>query len=133
MGRLGSRERPTILKFKTMSQFTEKDAIEMGESLPLLRKWETVMNILWSFFLAYSIREKNVSVVNDANLIRFRLKDGHNFQIGVNFYNQKYLSLFVKIEGNDEFEATINNIDAFGKEGIIKTVSHILTYAENVR
>lgn len=116
-----------------MSQFTEKDAVEMGKSLPLLRKWETVMNTLWSFFLAYADAEKNVQIKNEANLIKFQLKDGNKFEIGVNFYNSKYLSLFVKIDGNDEFEATINNIDAFGKEGIIRTVSNILTYAENVR
>lgn len=116
-----------------MSQFTEKDAVEMGEPLPLLRKWETVMNTLWSFFLAYADAEKNVQIKNESNLIKFQLKDGNKFEIGVNFYNRKYLSLFVKIDGNDEFEATVNNIDAFGKEGIIRTVSNILTYAEKVR
>lgn len=115
-----------------MIQFTEKDAIEFDEPLPLLQKWETVMNTLWSFFLAYSNAEKNVRVRNESNLIKFQLKGGHKFEIGVNFYNREYLSLFVKIEGNEEFEATINNIDAFGKEGIIRTVSNILTYAENI-
>lgn len=116
-----------------MSQFTEKDAIELGEPLPLLRKWETVMDILWSFFMSYAEAEKNVRIKSEENLIKFQLKDGNKFEIGVNFYNSKYLSLFVKIDGNDEFEATVNNIDAFGKEGIIKTVSDILTYAENVK
>ena len=116
-----------------MAKFTEEEAKELGEPLELCHKWQFVMDTLWAFFLAYSQKEKNVSVVNDANLICFRLKDGHAFQIGVNFYNNKYLSLFVKIDGNDEFEATVNNIDAFGKEGIIRTVSNILTYAENVR
>lgn len=118
---------------KIMSQFTEKEAIEMGEPLPLLHAWQFVMNTLWSFFLAYSEAEKNVSVVNDANQILFRLKGGHQFKIFVNFYNRKYLSLAVEIEGNEDFEVRINNIDSFGKEGIIRTVSNILTYAENVK
>lgn len=115
-----------------MAQFTKKDAIEIGAPLPLLRKWETVMNILWSFFLAYADAEKNVQIKSEANLIKFQLKGGNKFEIGVNLYNRKYLSLFIKIDGNDEFEATVNNIDVFGKEGIIRTVSNILTYAENV-
>lgn len=116
-----------------MSQFTEKDSIKIGEPLALLRKWETVMNILWAFFSAYKHSEKNVRIKSEENLIKFQLKDGNKFEIGVNIYNSKYLSLFVKIDGNDEFEATVNNIDSFGKEGIIRTVSDILTYAENVK
>lgn len=116
-----------------MSQFTEKDAVNLAMPLPLLKKWEKVMNILWSFFLAYAEAEKEVYIKSEDNTIKFQLGNGNKFEIGVNFCNEKYLSLFVKIECNDEFEATINNIDAFGKEGIIRTVSSILTYAENVR
>lgn len=116
-----------------MSQFTKLYAIKNGMPLQLLRKWETVMNTLWSFFMSYAESEKQVKVKNEDNCIKFQLANGHVFEIGVNFYNSKFLSLYVKIEGNDEFEATINNIDAFGKEGIIRTVADILTYAENIK
>lgn len=83
----------------------------------------------------YLIRrsEKKVSLGADSNTILFRLSDGHDFKICVNFFNNKYLSLAIEIEGNEDFEARINNIDAFGKEGIIRTVADIITYAENVR
>ena len=115
------------------SKFTEEDADEMRQPLELLRRWETVMNILWNSFVAYSEAEKSVHVVNQDNKIIFQLGGGNNFEIGVNLINRKYLSLFVKIEGNDEFEATVNNIDFFGKEGIIRTVFSIITYAENIK
>lgn len=115
-----------------MSQFTQDDAIEMKIPLSLLHKWEKVMNTLWSFFLSYSKKEKNVSISADANIILFRLKDGHNFKIFVNFYNEKYLSLSIEIDGHEDFAATINNIDEFGKEGIIKVVANLITYAEKV-
>lgn len=112
--------------------FTEKEANDIGSPIELLNKWEEVMNIMWKFFLAYAAIEKKVKVENKSNCIYFQLDHGHNFEIGVNMYNNKYLSLFIKIVDNDEFEATINNIDQFGKEGIIKVVSEVLTYAENV-
>jgi len=118
---------------KTMSQFTEQDASEIGEPLQLLHKWEFVMNTLWSFFLAYSEKEKNVKPFNKANVILLSLKDGHKFKIFVDIYNRKYLSLSIEIEGHEDFAVSINNIDKFGKEGILRTVSNILTYAENVK
>ena len=116
-----------------MANFTEQDAIDLRQPLSLLHKWEDLMNVLWSFFIAYSKKEKNVQVKNECNEILFRLKPGHEFRIGVDMVNSKFLSLSVKIEGNEEFEARINNIDAFGKDGIIRTVADILTYSENVR
>jgi hypothetical protein len=125
-------ENPNI-KTEKASKFTEEDAVEMRQPLALLRKWETVMNILWNFFVAYSEAEKAVYVESQDNSIVFQLGNGNKFEIGINLVNRKYLSLFVKIEDNEEFEATVNNIDAFGEEGIIKTVSNILTFAENVK
>lgn len=125
-------ENPNI-KTEKASKFTEEDAVEMRQPLALLRKWETVMNILWNFFVAYSEAEKAVYVESQDNSIVFQLGNGNKFEIGTNLVNRKYLSLFVKIEDNEEFEATVNNIDAFGEEGIIKTVSNILTFAENVK
>lgn len=116
-----------------MATFTKKDARELGMPLPLLNKWKTVMDELWCFFSSYKIRNKVVSLSAVDNVILFQNNNGHKYQIGVNFYNQKYLSLFVKIEGNDDFEAMINNIDEFGREGIIRTVAAIVTYAENVK
>jgi len=121
------------IKTEKASKFTEEDAVEMRQPLALLRKWEMVMNILWNFFVAYSEAEKAVYVESQDNSIVFQLGNGNKFEIGINLVNRKYLSLFIVIEDNDEFEATINNIDAFGEEGIIRTVSNIITYAENVK
>lgn len=116
-----------------MSQFTEQDSNKMGVPLPLLQKWETVMTTLWRYFVAYANSENHVKLKNEKNLIKFQLKDGHKFEIATYIYNKDYLSLSIKIEGNDDFEVTINNIDEFGVDGIVKTVSTILTYAENVK
>lgn len=90
------------------------------------------MNTLWAFFVAYSKAEKKIKIENKENTIRFKLDNGHQFIIGVYMYNSKYLSLNIKIEGNEDFEATVNMIDMLGKEGIIKVVSEILTHCEKV-
>lgn len=116
-----------------MGKFTEAEAKELGEPLELLNKWQFVMDTLWGFFTAYARTEKAVTVEKKDNKILFRLNGGNDFKIFVNLYNRKYLSLCIEIEGNDEFRATVNNIDAFGKAGIIRTVSNILTYAENIK
>lgn len=90
------------------------------------------MNILWSFFSAYAKQAENVQIKNEENTIKYQTGVGHKFEIGINLINSEYLQLYIKIEGNEEFEATINNIEAFGKEGIIRTVGDILTFSENV-
>lgn len=117
----------------TQRRFTEQDSIQTGIPLELLKKWELVMDILWNFFIAYSKKEESVKIKSENNLIKFQLGDGNKFEIGVNIVNHKYLSLFIKISGNDEFEATINNIEQFSNDGIIRNVANIITYAENVK
>lgn len=116
-----------------MSAFTIEEAKELKLPLALLNQWNFVMTVLWNFFVAYSKKESNVKIQNPPNEILFQLGEGHKFRIVVEFYNSKYLSLHITIDGNEEFEAVINNIDYFGAKGIIKTVSEILTHAENVK
>ena len=116
-----------------MSQFTEADAKEMGSPLPLLQKWEWVMSSLWKFFFAYRRAEPKVNLRQDRNEIYFKLNDGHQFIIGCYMYNNSFLSLNVKIEGNDDFDVSITHIDQYGEAGIIKVLSAILTNAERVQ
>lgn len=116
-----------------MAQFTEQEAKKMKLPLALLNKWDFVMNTLWAFFLAYSKAERKVVINNKENTIFFSLDKGHQFKIFVNFVNSSYLSLVIEIEGKEDSIATINYIDHFGKGGIIRVVSEILTHAEKVR
>lgn len=116
-----------------MSKFTAKEAKELGIPLPLLNKWQYVMDTLWSFFVAYSKTEKKVQLNNKSNSILYRLADGHHFNISVFFMNTKYLELIIRIDDNDDFEVRISNIDQFKKEGIIRTVAEILTHAEKIK
>lgn len=115
-----------------MAKFTEADAMEIGEPLPLLQKWKFVMDTLYDFFLAYSQNNKLVSFVADTNVILYRLGDGHDFKIAVQFVNHTYLCLLIEIKGKEDFAATISNIDKFSNKGIIKVVSSVITFAEDV-
>lgn len=116
-----------------MSSFTKQDAQELNMPLPLLRKWELVMNTLWSFFLAYAKKEKKVKIKNQENKIYYKLGNGHQYIIWVDFYNNSYLCLKIEIKDVKDFEVRISKIDELGKEGIIRTVANILTAAENVK
>lgn len=112
--------------------FTEKEAKEIGAPLELLNRWQFVMNTLWRFFLAYADAEKEAKIKNSKNEIIFKLGKGHKFVIGCFMYNNSYLSLNIKIDGSNDFEATLNMPDIIGEAGMIRFVSNILTEAEKI-
>ncbi|MFC4262451.1 hypothetical protein ACFOWM_06165 [Ferruginibacter yonginensis] len=116
-----------------MARFTDKDALEFNMPLPLLKKWDKVMNALWHFLRAYKKVAKDVTVEAVDYTIKYQRGQGKKFTIGVNFTNKKYLSLFVKIDGDNIFEAIIDKIEAFKNEGIVKIVANILQYAEDIK
>ena len=116
-----------------MAQFTAEEAEKLKIPLEVLQKWEFVMNTIWSFMQIYSGTEKAVRLQNKKNTILFKLAKGHQFVIQAFMVNNSYISLNVTIKGNKDFDASINLADMLGKEGLIRVLSNILTYAENIK
>lgn len=110
--------------------FTKDDEKKLGLPLPLLKKWEFVMNTLWAFMRAYQKAAEGSKVTGEKNEIQFTSQDGIRFDISLKFYNSKYLCLKITRPDISDFSVSITHIDEFGKEGMIRTVSDVLTYAE---
>lgn len=108
-----------------MSQFTEKDAEKYQVPLELLHSWEYHMNGIWGFLTAYAKKEPDVVVSNKNNSILYSINKGKPFEIGCNMVNKERLVMFIRQEG---FEATIDPIDSFTPEQIIKMIALITTY-----
>lgn len=99
----------------------------------VMEKWQFVMNTIWAFMVEYSKVEKKVKLENFENEIKYQLADGKKFIVGCLMINNKYTSMYVKIEDNEEFEATLNNADQFEKGDLCKILANILTYTEKIK
>lgn len=118
---------------KFTSKFIQNDGIDIGVPIPLLRKWERVMNIIWSFLKGYEKVADGVIVYANENTIHYRKGFTNKIIITVFFVNKKYLELSIKIEGNNEFEAKVSHIDTFEKKLMITTLASIIDAAEKIK
>lgn len=111
--------------------FTKEEARELGISLELLNKWQSSMDIIWSFLLAYTKKDTTSKVEAIDNRIVLNYHGEVTYNIGCFFLNSSYIELKIEKENDKEFGASLSHIDQYGREGIIRCLSAIITFSNS--
>jgi hypothetical protein len=105
-------------------EFSQDDSVELGLPLPLLRKWEQLMQGVWRLLLRRTLDGGDkIDLVSKDNQIYFARNSFRTYLISINFVNHEYLQLSIEIVGDPNFSLELNGVEGYHEETVVRLVA----------